>query len=709
MTKPLRLLIVEDSEDDAILLLAHLSRAGWHVTHRRVQTAQALKEAMEGQNWDIVVADHSMPQFTGFDALGIVRQIKSDLPFILVSGAVGEETAVAAMKAGANDYLFKGNLARLVPAVERELSEAAKRRASRQAQRELQKAKSDLAMAEGLAAANAALKWEITQRQEAQRALQELNNTLERRVAERTVVAESASRAKSDFLANMSHEIRTPLTAIVGFAEMLLRPNLPSDERTECAKTIRRNSKHLLDLINDILDLSKIEAGKMTVERTKCDFPGLIGDVASIMRPRAMEKALEFAVAFEGPIPRQIETDPLRLRQILMNLLGNAIKFTSAGKITLRIQLFRSSKGHVLSAEVTDTGIGMNQEQLQSLFERFSQADTSAQRKFGGTGLGLAISRKLARLLGGDITAVSQAGSGSTFTLKVDCGKIAKTDLIPRISEADLHSSADATPTGDILVRGKILLVEDGRDNQRLLTSHLQTAGAQVVVAENGRKALEIASTQRFDLVLMDMQMPEMDGYTATAELRRRGFRVPIVALTAHAMSEDRAKCIESGCTDYLTKPIGWETLIKTVAKYLGVVTTAKLPAPPQSSEPSEPKNDSGNGKIQSSLAHIPRMKKIIAEFLQDLPGDVEKMLNLLQGKELSELKTLVHQLRGAGGGYGFDSLSELAQAAEESILAADNLQTIRKKINELINMIRHIEGYDESKEAMATSQGAAA
>jgi signal transduction histidine kinase/ActR/RegA family two-component response regulator/HPt (histidine-containing phosphotransfer) domain-containing protein len=576
----------------------------------------------------------------------------------------------------------------------------------------LKQAKVELAAAQQLAAANAALKYEISWRQRVQQQLQVLNETLEKRVAERTEAAEAANHAKSDFLANMSHEIRTPLTAIIGFAEMLLRPNIGSDERTECVQTIRRNARHLLELINDILDLSKIEAGKMKVERAACDLPRLISDVVSLLRPRAGEKGLQFDVVLESPVPKTIQTDGLRLRQVLVNLLGNAIKFTAEGKISMRLRYGAEPGKSTLAIEIADTGIGINAKQLKTIFGRFSQADSSTQRRFGGTGLGLAISQKLAELLGGGIRAESTPGAGSKFMVWIDCGPEAGGELVPQLSDSDLQGSTDATPTNDILIRGKILLVEDGRDNQRLLSSHLETGGAQVTIAENGIKAIELVPAQRFDLILMDMQMPQMDGYTATRELRKRGFRVPIIALTANAMAEDRAKCMAAGCTDYLSKPIGWETLMSKVSQYLGVKISAAQkasPAPVKANPaPVRANPVPGGKKIRSTLADRPRMKKIIAEFVHDLSGDVANIRKLMRKKDLEGVRSLAHQLRGAGGSYGFDRLSELAEGAEESIKAADNLQSVEKKINALIDMIEHIEGFEEPK-AKARNEGVAA
>jgi PAS domain S-box-containing protein len=382
--------------------------------------------------------------------------------------------------------------------------------------------------------------------------------------------ADAANRSKSEFLANMSHEIRTPMAAIVGFAEMLLLKSPEECAQIGCVQIIQRNSLHLLELINDVLDLSKVEAGQMKVERVSCDLPELLSGIISLMRPRAAEKGLGFEVTFQGPIPHLIQSDPLRLRQILVNLLANAVKFTEAGKIDMRItDEGVGGPSIVLRVDVIDTGIGMTPEQVGRIFKPFTQGDTSTTRKFGGTGLGLAISRELAKLMSGDVRVTSQVGIGSTFTLKIDGGPSGDAELLQDLTEGTLPAKVDQKVHTDIHLRGRVLLVEDGADNQRLLRMQLEDAGASVTSALNGQIAVDLATTQTFDLILMDMQMPILDGYAATIELRRKGLATPIVALTAHAMAEDRDKCLASGCSGYLSKPVDEDKLLQTVQEHL--------------------------------------------------------------------------------------------------------------------------------------------
>ncbi len=382
--------------------------------------------------------------------------------------------------------------------------------------------------------------------------------------------AEAANRAKSEFLANMSHEIRTPMTAILGFADMLHRKGANAPDHGECVETIRRNGAHLLQIINEILDLSKIESGQLTVERIRCDLPRLISEVAMLMKSRAEQRRLQFKTVIDESIPHYIQTDPLRLREILMNLVGNAVKFTSKGEVEMRAWCERGAESSMLRVAIRDSGIGMTEEQVAKIFEPFSQAEHSTTRKFGGTGLGLAISRRLARLLGGDISAKSELGAGSEFYVWIDGGAIDESDGGPAGGETPGQGSSRDEEGAEITLRGRILLVEDGRDNQRLLSSYLEMAGAEVVIAENGQLGVERAESEDFDLILMDMQMPVMDGYTAARELRKWGSKLPIIALTAYAMSSDRDKCLAAGCTDYLSKPVDSEAMLRMVKRYLG-------------------------------------------------------------------------------------------------------------------------------------------
>lgn len=431
-------------------------------------------------------------------------------------------------------------------------------------------------------AANHATEW--TNRQ-LEQALQRANDL--------AVAAEAANISKSEFLANMSHEIRTPMTAIIGFADLMAeevldcedcarKPTCTVRERgREYVNTIQSNGQHLLELINGILDLSKIEAGKLDVEILECAPLRIMSQVQTLLNPRAASKGLAIEVECASPVPEVIHTDPTRLRQILVNLVGNAVKFTRQGKIRLVASLVQDS---LFQIEVIDTGIGMTPEQLGRLFQPFTQVDSSTTRQYDGTGLGLTISRRLAVMLGGDITVESAPGQGSTFRVTVATGPL---DQVPMTSEPDRtgarpaprsdHKDAGAPPT---LEDCRVLLAEDGPDNQRLITFLLKKAGADVVVAENGQAAVELALRARddghpFNVILMDMQMPVLDGYEATRQLRAADYRGPIVALTAHAMASDRRTCLEAGCNAFLTKPVERATLVRCVRRLAADAATA--------------------------------------------------------------------------------------------------------------------------------------
>ncbi|HEV8607608.1 MAG TPA: ATP-binding protein [Tepidisphaeraceae bacterium] len=525
--------------------------------------------------------------------------------------------------------------------------------------------------------------------------------------------AEEANRAKTSFLANMSHEIRTPMTAIIGYADLLLYPNQTASDRLQCIQTIRRNSQHLLMIINDILDISKIEAGRMTIERVRCSPLQIVSETASLMRVSAVVKDLPFNVQYDGPIPETILTDPMRLRQVLMNLLNNAIKFTTAGGVRLLVSMDTVAQAPRLRFDVIDTGIGMDPQQMSRLFNPFSQADTSMSRKYGGTGLGLAISKRLVEMLGGAISVTSEIGKGSTFTVTIDTGPLADVTMVVGATESGDSNQRPLDPAHPppTLPRGRILVAEDGLDNQRLIAFLLKTAGAEVELAENGRIAVEmtLAATARnlpYDLIIMDMQMPQMDGYEATSKLRQKGVGAPIVALTAHALSEDRAKCISAGCTDYLTKPIDRDKLLQTLSFYLGrAQATVEPPPQPVQQSPAPVPPPPQEPAIKSQYANDPGMKEIVTQFVQNLPAQVSKLQSLLHDNNLAELKRAVHQLKGAGGGYGFAQLSHLAAAVEKRIKDGDPLDDLSAAVSQLIALIRRAEGYDPSKEASRATE----
>ncbi len=389
------------------------------------------------------------------------------------------------------------------------------------------------------------------------------------------MAAEGMNEAKSVFMARMSHELRTPMNAILGYTDLILDEESSPDERFEYVGIIRRNGEHLIRILDDILDMSKIEAGMVRIESVRANPVRVLSDVISMMRVRALEKEIGLEVRLETPVPEKVWTDPTRLRQILVNLIGNSIKFTDEGGVVVTAGCEPAVGGGLtLVFRVSDTGVGMTPEQLDKLFKPFMQADVSITRRFGGTGLGLTIARELAVLMGGGITVESTPGVGSVFTVSLPA---VTDDNVEMIDSLEVEPGRDEPFDLEMYseIRGRVLLAEDGPDNQRLIRHILSRSGAEVEVVESGAQAVDrvleaVGRGEPFDLVLMDMQMPEMDGPTATAILRRKGYTGTIYALTANVMAEDRERFTKAGCDAFLTKPINRKELLEAVARAAG-------------------------------------------------------------------------------------------------------------------------------------------
>ncbi len=388
--------------------------------------------------------------------------------------------------------------------------------------------------------------------------------------------AEESEKAKSRFLANMSHEIRTPMTAILGYAESLLDQNISLKERRQFASTIIRSGRHLLAIINDILDISKIEADQLEVERIDINIANLFEELRSHLGMRASEKGLIFSIKPVFPLPKILVSDPTRLKQILFNLGSNAIKFTHQGRIDVRIAYDEAQ--HSLSFAIEDTGIGMTPEELNRVFEPFVQADSSTTRQYGGTGLGLHISRELAKLLGGEIIASSSKGQGSCFVLTIDPGPA--DEMMWLKNNEELEQATETTLLeADLVIpqlKGKVLLAEDNEDNQHLISRLLKQAGLEVKIVDNGRAAIEATEEERFDLILLDIQMPEMGGEDTARQLVKIHYRVPLIAITANVMKHQVNDYLKVGFDDYIAKPINRRHFYQVISEHLQPKTYEK-------------------------------------------------------------------------------------------------------------------------------------
>ncbi len=491
-------------------------------------------------------------------------------------------------------------------------------------------------------------------------------------------IAETANRAKSEFLANMSHEIRTPMNAILGFTEILRRGYGKSEQDWQKhLGTIASSGQHLLELINDVLDLSKVEAGHMEIEHVPCPAYRIVSEVIQVLAVKAREKSISLDFETDGLIPESFDCDPSRLRQIVTNLVGNAIKFTERGGVTVTLRMAPRRQPQLL-IDVMDTGIGMNEEAQHSVFDAFVQADSSITRRFGGTGLGLAISRRFARALGGDITVKSTAGKGSVFTVALATGPLENLNLVDG-SEL-LAVNRQLQPTGQahwVFPSARILVADDGDENRELVTLILEEAGLHVVGVQNGKQAVDKALQEQFDVILMDMQMPVMDGFTATRLLREHGMTLPIIAFTAHAMKGFEKQIAEAGCTGYQTKPLNIDLLLQALAELLGghraqLAHSAARRTVTATAESTADKSQDNSPIVSHLSASNPRFQSIIAKFIERLHTQIDAMDQAWKARNFEELANLGHWLKGAGGTVGFDKFTKPAGTLEQAAKAGN-------------------------------------
>jgi len=539
-------------------------------------------------------------------------------------------------------------------------------------------------------------KIKLTEDAKSTRHLRQINEYLRKEIAECRVAkdmarikgekANASSAAKSKFLASMSHEIRTPLNAIIGFAGILSEEEL-TEQQCMSVKNIQSGAEDLLIIINDILDFSKIEAGKMDTEIVDCSLDTLFESVELMMRPMAIQKGLDFKVNIDRALPKVIRTDPVRARQCLINLINNALKFTKEGHVHVNVSISGENDARFVHFDVEDTGIGIPSDKIDKIFRSFTQADASHTREYGGTGLGLAITKKLAELLGGSLEVKSQVGKGTVFTLSIPINISETTRDVSADGSCDKFENIHAGQINE-QISGRVLVAEDSRSNQMLFKTLLERMGLDVVIAEDGKVALSMLLSERFDLVLMDVQMPNMSGYEVADVVRKKGINVPIVALTAHVMKGDAEKCLTAGCDDYLAKPVDRQELNSVINRYL---TPKNIDEDSVSCRHRSEKEIYGvTAESKNKYARIGEdgpadeliinwenamrfcgdekvIRKVADSILEDGSECIKAITDAVEANDSGKILLYAHRLRGSALTVGIDELADIAEKIEDA------------------------------------------
>ncbi len=596
MSERAHLLLVDDEKTN-LKVLAELLRPDYRI--RLAQTGQQALEKCRQQAPDLILMDVLMPGLDGFETLKALKAetLTAQIPVIFITGLQSADHEQQGLQLGAQDYIHKPFHAEVVKA----------------------RVATQLKL--------------IRQRQE----LQQLSDQLTQ-----------ANDAKSRFLATISHEIRTPLASVIGYAEAILAGEFAADEQQQAIQTICQNGKHLQALLNDLLDLSKIAANKLDIELLPVNLCQLTDEISTLLQDKARQKGLDFQFDYQLPLPVMVNTDPTRLKQILLNLCNNAIKFTEQGFVKVQV----SRADGELRFAVTDSGVGITLEQQQKLFHAFSQADVSIQRTFGGTGLGLVIARQLCEKLGGHLQLQSSGATGSCFVAAISLEILPDSDWLQQPADVIAQQQrAIPTPLPRLEMRGRILLAEDQKDTRQLLIRMLQHAGLEVTAVENGQQLVETALTGDFDLILSDIQMPKMDGIAAIALLRAAGIDTPCVALTANTMTHEVQTYLAAGFATHLAKPVDRNKFAAVLNHFLG--------------------GQHHRQQLQLPKAELAAMTR---RFVQTLPEQMAALSKNCQQADWPAARYQAHALKGTAALFGLTDLSLLASELEQQLLLDDDL-----------------------------------
>ena len=623
MVKPAHtVLLIDDNKVSRTLLVAVLEQALYNVVWG--DCAEEAMKLLRTLIPDIILLDVMMPGMNGFL---FCRKLKrdpkyQDIPVIFLTSLSQQEDIVKGFDAGSQDYIIK-------PFNQQEL---------------LARVKTHIHLHDTLLE----------------------NKRLSR-------MALDASRSKSEFLASMSHEIRTPLNSIIGMAEVLAETPL-SEEQHDYVRIFRSAGESLLEIINDILDLSKIEAGQTELETIDFDLPTLLESVVTIVSLRANEQGTTINTHIDSDVPFYLNGDPTRLRQILLNLVGNAVKFTEKGQVEIKVVVEKKGAAQELLFSIKDNGIGIPVDKQQLIFDSFTQADSLTTRKYGGTGLGLTICQKLLEIMRGHIWLTSQPAKGSTFFFSIPFSPA----TAPR-PEIDTNNELQPARC-ELLHAARILLVDDNQDNCNLIRLYLRNTPFVLKTAGNGLEAVKTFCANPSDLILMDIEMPIMDGYEATQKIRQweqgqRRTPVPIIALTAHAFIRFKKKCLDAGCSDFLTKPVKKAKLVETIATHLHLSGQIQVETAVRSEDAANAISELDD---PNRLFLDPKLAKLIPRFMVNKKQDAKQMLMTLTAGTMADLKKQAHTIKGTSWMYGFTHLGNICLALEKAAEKADAIQAGR-------------------------------